>query len=394
MNVPLLDLRPQLAGIREEILEAVTGVIDSTRYILGPSVTEFEQAAASYLNVPEAVGVSSGTDALLASLMSLGIGPGDRVVTTPFSFFATMGVILRVGAIPVFADVEPDSLNIDPEKIAELAEEQRKKGKPIKAIIPVHLYGQCADMKPIQATAREHDAYIIEDAAQSIGAEYPCEDGALVRWKKSGSMGDAGCFSFFPSKNLGCLGDGGLVTTADPKLAETLRSNRNHGADPKYYHSRVGGNFRLAAVQAAVLSVKLQYLESWHRQRRKNAQTYMDLFTDIGLADNPVSLPQAVFSRKAEAEKHNYHIYNQFVIQVPQRDQLRKHLAAQSIGCEIYYPLCLHQQECLKEYSLSKQPSCPVAEEAAKKTLALPIYPELSDEQLRHVVEQIKAFYH
>ena len=393
MNVPLLDLKPQLAPLRPQIIEAVTRVIDSTGYILGREVTELEEKIARYCGAAFGVGVSSGTDALLASLMSLNVGPGDLVLTTPYTFFATMGTVLRVGAQPVFVDVEPESLNMDPQHAAEVLEADRKAGGRIKAMIPVHLYGQCADMQRIMALSAEYGVPVIEDAAQAIGAEFPYEEDGAVTWRRAGSMGLCGCFSFFPSKNLGGIGDGGMVTTSDQGFADILKSNRNHGAEPKYYHSRVGGNFRLDPIQAVVLAIKLEHLENWHAGRRQNAAHYRQLFQDAGLTGSPVTLPSAIYANIKGAEQHNHHIYNQFVIHVPQRDALRQFLQEQSIGCEIYYPLCLHQQECLQS-GANKSQAFPVAEQAAANSLALPIYPELTYEQLAYVVETIKRFYH
>jgi len=393
MNVPLLDLQPQVVLFREELLRAVTGVIDSTSYILGPEVTEVEQKIAEYCGVSDAVGVSSGTDALLISLMALEIGPGDLVLTTPYTFFATIGSILRVGALPVFADVEEQSLNIDPEKMAEILEADHRGKRKIKAIIPVHLFGQCADMPKILSLGIQYDIPIVEDAAQAIGAECPFEekDGSIF-WKRAGSMGITGCFSFFPSKNLGAIGDGGMVTTRDADFAKQLRCYRNHGASPKYYHSHIGGNFRLDTVQASVLNVKFPYLESWHQQRRANSAVYAHLFQQAGLADDSVVLPEALYQHHAGAGEHDFHIYNQFVIRVPRRDALREYLHEHSIGCEVYYPVCLHKQQCLAEHGYGDL-SLPVAEKAAEDSLALPVYPELSDEQQAYVVESIADFY-
>jgi dTDP-4-amino-4,6-dideoxygalactose transaminase len=393
MNVPLLDLQPQMQRFRDEILQEVTGVIDSTRYILGPRVERLEQEVAGYCGTLDAVGVSSGTDALLVALMALGIGAGDLVLTTPFTFFATMGSIVRVGAMPVFADVEKQSLNIDPAHMAEILSQDRNGERKIKAIMPVHLYGQCADMQKIIALAEQYGIPIIEDAAQAIGAECPleAEDGAKT-WKRAGSMGIAGCFSFFPSKNLGCIGDGGIVTTNDAAFAGRLRNFRNHGADPKYFHSFIGGNFRLDPIQACVLSIKLPSLTDWHRQRRENASYYRQLFDSHKLTNNPVCLPTAIFAQTNNADRHDYHIYNQFVIRVPQRDELLRFLHENSIGCEIYYPLSLHQQKCLAEYGYGEL-SFPVAEQAATECLALPIYPELRQEQQEYVVTTIARFY-
>ncbi|MCI5208376.1 MAG: DegT/DnrJ/EryC1/StrS family aminotransferase, partial [Candidatus Electrothrix sp. ATG2] len=273
MKVPLLDLQPQTAFFRDQIIKEITEVIDSTRYILGPKVTKLEQEIAEYSGAAAAVGVSSGTDALVASLMALELQPGDQVLTTPYTFFATMGSIIRVGAMPVFADVDARTLNLDPIKVAEVLEADAAGERKIKAIMPVHLFGQCADMSALMKLAQQYEIPVIEDAAQAIGAEYPfidSEKNEEVVWKKAGSMGLTGCFSFFPSKNLGCMGDGGMITTCDADFAETLRCYRNHGAKPKYYHSKIGGNFRLDPMQAVVLSVKLPHLEEWHRQRREN----------------------------------------------------------------------------------------------------------------------------
>ncbi len=397
MNVPLLDLQPQAALFRSEILQSMGEVIDSTRYILGSRVTQLEEAVADYCSVSSAVGVSSGTDALIVSLMSLGIGAGDLVLTTPYTFFATIGSIIRVGAMPVFADVDPHSLNIDSNRMKEVLEDDAQGERRIKAIIPVHLYGQCADMAKILPLAEEYGIPIIEDAAQAIGAECPVPDSdGTVQWHRAGSMGIAGCFSFFPSKNLGCMGDGGMVTSDDGDFADTLRCYRNHGARPKYYHAHIGGNFRLDPIQAAVLNIKLPHLADWHKQRRKNAVLYADLFHHAGLIDNPVILPTAVYEAEAKGTEHDFHVFNQFVIRVPEpdnrRDALRTFLQKNEIGCEVYYPLCLHQQECIAAHGYGYL-SFPVAEQAAADSLALPIYPELNREQQEYVVETIARFY-
>ncbi len=391
MNVPLLDLKPQTKFFREKILTALTEVIDSTQYILGPVVQEFEQSVANYCGVDHGIGVSSGTDALLISLMALDIGPGDLVLTTPYTFFATMGSIMRVGARPVFVDIKPDSMNIDPQLVAMALEKDRQGDSKIKAIIPVHLFGQCADMSEMMTIANKYNIYVIEDAAQAIGSACPVAEKGETIWKKAGSMGDVGCFSFFPSKNLGGIGDGGMVTTNDEKLAERLRSFRNHGAKPKYYHSFIGGNFRLDPVQAAVLAVKLPYLNDWHKKRQENRNTYDKLFLEAGLTEAAIDLPSAVFASKPEAATKNHHIYNQYVIKTEKRDELRAFLLDNNVGCEVYYPLCLHQQECLRPYGYNKQ-SLPVAEKAAKQSLALPIYPELVYEQQQYVVAMISKF--
>ncbi|THB75391.1 MAG: DegT/DnrJ/EryC1/StrS family aminotransferase [Desulfobulbaceae bacterium] len=390
MNVPLLDLRPQLDDLREEIVESVINVIDSTRYIGGPEVENLENEVAAYCNVDHGVGVSSGTDALLAALMTLDIGNGDKVITTPYSFFATMGVILRVGAEPLFADIDPVSYNIDPNQIQALLESDNS-GK-IKAIIPVHLYGQCADMERILKIAREFEVPIIEDAAQAIGAEMPIGDDN--QWYRAGSMGLAGCFSFFPSKNLGGIGDGGMVVSTNEQFSKRLALMRNHGAYPKYFHEMVGGNFRLDPIQAAVLRIKLRKLDQWHQGRINNANLYHKLFESAGLLDDDqVILPEAVYRKVAEAgeQDRHYHIYNQFVIRVKQRDQLREYLASEGIGTEIYYPLALHQQKCLGNKANTL--SLVHAETAAAETLALPIFPELTDDMQEFVVAHIKRFY-
>ena len=393
MNVPLLDLQPQMSRFRDEIITAMSDVVDSTRYILGPRVTQLEQEIADYSGVEAAVGVSSGTDALLVSLMALGIGQGDLVLTTPYTFFATMGSIIRVGAMPVFVDVDEQSLNIDPGQMEEVLLADSRGDNRIKAIMPVHLYGQCADMTRIMSLATQYEIPVIEDAAQAIGAEYPlvAADG-VVQWKRAGSMGIAGCFSFFPSKNLGSIGDGGMVTSHDADFADRLRCFRNHGAAPKYYHAHIGGNFRLDPIQACVLSIKLPHLEQWHQQRRDNAALYYELFQQAGLIDDPVILPKAVYGSPDDSGSHNYHIYNQFNIRVPRRDELRDYLQRQSIGCEVYYPVCLHKQQCIAEHGYGDY-SFPVAEQAAMDSLALPIYPELSDEQQAYVVDNISGFY-
>ncbi|MHB8810366.1 MAG: DegT/DnrJ/EryC1/StrS family aminotransferase [Desulfobulbaceae bacterium] len=379
-------------GLRDEILTAVARVIDSTQYILGPEVTRLEGSVAEYCGAGQGVGVSSGTDALLVSLMALGIGPGDQVLTTPYSFFATMGSIIRVGALPVFVDIRPDTMNISPERMAEALAADRKNGGRIKAIIPVHLFGQCADMQQITALAAEYGVPVIEDAAQAIGADCPFTTDGRTTWLRAGAMGIAGCFSFFPSKNLGGIGDGGMVTTYDREFAERLRVYRNHGAKPKYFHSRIGGNFRLDPIQACVLEIKLRHLDSWHQARRANAARYRRLFAEAGLSGEPVSLPEAVFAESEGSASKNHHIYNQFVIRVQRRDALREFLTGNGVGCEVYYPLCLHQQECLHPYGFSGQ-SFPEAERAARESLAIPIYPELTGEQQEYVVTTIARFF-
>ncbi len=392
MKVPLLDLKPQMELLREEVLLALNRVVESNTFILGPEVDALEKSVASYCGVSGAVGVSSGTDALLISLMALGIGHGDEVLTTPYSFFATMGSILRVGARPVFADIDEETLNIDPELMAEQLHADRKRGSRIKALIPVHLYGQCADMEKIMRLAEEFELPVIEDAAQAIGADCPFVADGQVTWRRAGAMGLSGCFSFFPSKNLGGMGDGGMVTSNDQNFIRKLRIFRNHGADPKYYHAFIGGNFRLDAIQASVLNIKLKHLDQWHKSRRQNAETYNRLFADAGLLDGQVRLPEAVYQKVDGAREHNHHIYNQYVIRVFRRDDLMAHLLEKGIGCAVYYPICLHRQQCLGG-TTDADISLPVAERAAKETLALPVFPELSDDQQQYVVQTIKEFY-
>jgi len=395
MRVPLLDLHGQMTPLRDEILAAVTEVIDSTQYILGPKVEQFEKNIAAYCGSGHGIGVASGTDALLAALMGLGIGPGDAVLTTPYSFFATMGCILRLGARPVFADIDPVTYNIDPERMAEALAQDAKGEKRIKAIIPVHLYGQCADMGRILALAKEYGLPVVEDAAQAIGAVYPMKTDGQTVWRRAGSMGEAGCFSFFPSKNLGGIGDGGLITCNDAALAERIRIIRVHGGAPKYHHGVVGGNFRIDPIQTVVLDIKLSRLPEWHRARRRNAANYRRLFAQTGLLENgAVSLPEAVYQAEevAMGEECDYHIYNQFVIRAKDRDGLLRHLISHEVGAEIYYPIPLHRQGCLAGLGY-EEVSFPESERAALETLALPIFPELTGEMQSFVVEKIAEFY-
>jgi dTDP-4-amino-4,6-dideoxygalactose transaminase len=376
MKVPLLDLKQQYRPIKTEILSVTEAVFESQYFILGPRVEALEEEIAAYCSAKYAVGVSSGTDALLISLMAAEIGPKDRVITTPYTFFATVGSIVRAGARPVFVDIDPETYNMSPDGLAKvLSSMDQAQKRSLKAIVPVHLYGQCADMDPILKVAADNRLVVIEDAAQAIGATYGK--------KPAGSLGDLGCFSFFPSKNLGAFGDGGMVTTQSDSLFEKLRALRVHGSFPKYYHKMVGGNFRLDALQAAIVSVKLKYLDDWTAARRKNAAHYRRLFHAAGL-DQIIHLP-------AEAEPG--HIYNQFIISVEnKRDELRRHLQTAEIGTEIYYPVPMHLQECFSDLDY-KEGDFPVAERAAAHTLALPIYPELSDDQRAYVVEKIKQFY-
>lgn len=369
-TVPLLDLKAQYATIRDEIRPAVDAVLESQQCILGPAVAECEAKLAEYCHSPHAVTVSSGSDALLIALMAENIGPGDEVITTPYTFFATAGAIARLGAKPVFVDIDPATYNIDATKI------EAKITKNTKVILPVHLYGQCADMDAIMAIAVRHGLTVVEDAAQAIGAEY--------KGRRAGSIGRYGCFSFFPSKNLGAAGDGGLVTTSDAAAAERLKMLRNHGMNPKYYYGLVGGNFRFDAIQAVIVTVKLRYLDKWTAGRQSNAARYHRLFEAAGLLKNDlVQLPYET--------PGNRHIYNQFIVRVPQRDALLAHLHEQKIGCEVYYPLSLHEQKCFANLG-HKTGDFPESERAAKETLALPIYPELSDAQAEWVVECIRKF--
>ena len=377
MNVPLLDLNAQLDPIRDEIKAAVNEVIDSTRYIGGPHITELEKAVAAYCGTSRAIGVTSGTDALLVTLMGLGIGPGDLVITTPYSFFATAGVIARLCATPVFVDIDSETYNLSPVALKAWFEAHPDKASQVKAILPVHLYGQCADMDAILEVACAHGIPVIEDAAQAIGSRYPSKDGE----KRAGSMGMAGCFSFFPSKNLGCMGDGGMVTTNDEAFADKIVKLRGHGAHPKYYHQMIGGNFRLDPMQAAILRVKLPHLESWHQGRQSNAAYY-----DAHLNVSGVVKPHVAYKRE-------FHIYNQYIIRVPHdRDGLRKHLNEAQIGCEVYYPVSFHEQDCF-QYLGYKLGDFPESEKAARSTIALPIYPELTTEMQDYVIEKIGAFY-
>ncbi len=369
MKVPLLDLKAQYKTIKTEIDSAVLRVMESQHFILGPDVEELERAVAEYSGCRHGIGVTSGTDAILIALMALEIGPGDEVIVPSYTFFATAGSVARLGAKPIFVDVDPDTYNIDPCGLEAAI------SKKTRAIIPVHLYGQCCDMARILEIASKKGIPVIEDAAQAIGAEY--------QGQRAGSFGIAGCFSFFPSKNLGAFGDGGMVVTNDDALAEKLRILRGHGSKPKYYHKMIGGNFRLDALQAAVLNVKLKSLDAWTTARRRNADDYDKLLKEAGLVPSKVKLPM-----RAQAG----HIFNQYVIRAERRDELRDFLKQNEIGTEIYYPVPLHLQECFTELG-GKKGDCPVSEEAALTTMALPIYPELTIEQKSYVVDSIAGFY-
>jgi dTDP-4-amino-4,6-dideoxygalactose transaminase len=368
IKVPLLDLKAQYAMIRSEVRAAIDRVCESQRFIMGPEVTAFEEAVAEFCGVRFAVGMSSGTDALLAALMAIGVGPGDEIITTPYSFFATAGVIARLGARPVFIDIDPRTFNLDVRVVSA------RMTNRTKAIMPVHLFGRCADLEPILEDSDDHEIYVIEDAAQAIGAR---DDAG----RQAGTIGHMGCFSFFPSKNLGAYGDAGMVVTNDEQLAEKLRMLRVHGSRLKYYHRIVGGNFRLDALQAAVLRVKLPYLTRWGDARRSQARRYRQLFEELGVLEW-ISLP----------EDKPGHIYNQFVVRCPERDGLRAFMQERGVETEVYYPVPLHLQECFSDLGY-QQGDFPHAEAAARESLALPVYPELTEAQQRYVVTWIGEFY-
>jgi dTDP-4-amino-4,6-dideoxygalactose transaminase len=385
MEVPLLDLKAQYQALKGEILPVIEKVCASQQFILGPYVKELEQRVAAYSQAAHGIGLSSGTDALLIALMALDIGHDNEVITTPYTFFATGGTVARVGARPIYVDIDATTFNISPRRVQEFIDNHcefrggrlmRKSGGHIKALIPVHLYGQVADMKPLMDIARQYNLKVIEDAAQAIGSEYGDQ-------RRAGTIGDIGCFSFFPSKNLGAFGDAGLVTANDAELAEKLRVLRVHGGKPKYFHALIGGNFRIDELQAAVLCVKLNHLDAWSAARQRNARLYDAAFARVGLGERvrtPVAMP-------------GYrHIYNQYIVRVADRDRLRSHLAEHGVGTEIYYPVPLHLQKCFA-YLGGKEGDCPESERAARETLALPIYPELSAEQLQYVVETVAQFY-
>ena len=381
-GVPLLDLKRQFRGMRAEILRAIEEVCDSQHFVLGPKVGALEESVASYVGALHGIGVSSGTDALLAALMALEIGPGDEVITTPYSFFATAGVVARLGARPVFCDVELPTYNLNAEAVEDFLEQHcdtgtagpinKMTGGRIRALLPVHLYGQAADLERLMAIARKYQLAVVEDAAQAIGT-------ADSTGRPVGSIGDIGCFSFFPSKNLGAFGDGGMCVTNDPGLAERLRVLRVHGGQPKYYHSVIGGNFRLDALQAAVLSVKLPRLDAWTAGRQANARRYDELLAGIQGVHCPTVVPGG------------RHIFNQYVIRIPFRDELQSFLTKNGVGTEIYYPVPLHEQRCFA-YLGYGHGDFPMAEQAARETLALPVFPELRDEELRYVAELIRRF--
>ena len=404
MRVPFLDLAAQLETTRPDIERAVLDVIESGRYVGGPVLAAFERAMADYIGVDHAIGVSSGTDALLVSLMALDVGPGDLVVTTPYSFFATAGAVARLGATPVFVDIDPRTFNMDPARLADWIGREPERRSRVKAIVPVHLFGQCADMSPMLELAASHGIPVVEDAAQALGARYPDSGdnetsggmGGSIRGgtggsragrgvgdgdRPAGTMGTLACFSFYPTKNLGAMGDAGLVATGDAHLAERVRRLRNHGGRNAYQHPEVGGNFRLDTLQAAILAAKLPHLDGWHARRRKRAAYYEE-----HLAVPGVELPAPVWGR-------DHHTYHQYVIRVAdQRDALRQHLAARRIDTMVYYPVPLHRQPCFHHLA-HPAGAFPNSEDAASRSLALPIYPELTPAMQDRVIEETDAFF-
>jgi len=388
MRVPFLDLTIQYKTLKKEMDRKILDVVESQKFILGQEVTELEEKLASYTKTRFAIGVSSGSDALIVSLMSLGIGKGDAVVTTPFTFFATVGAIVRVGAKVVFCDIDETTYNMDPDKLEEAIHDGTKKcpDSKVKAIIPIHLYGQCADMDRISASAAKYGLSVVEDAAQAISAAYPSSSGT----KNACGMGDMGILSFFPSKNLGGYGDGGMILTDKEDLAEKAKILRVHGAQNKYFHDLIGGNFRLDAIQAAVLQVKLAHLDDWTRKRQKNAIFYDKLLKDSGLiARGIVKVPQAVYKQSGIP---NYHVYNQYVVRAEKRDELQRFLGSKGIGSAVYYPLSLHLQNCFSSLGY-KERDFPETEKASGEVLALPIFPELSVDQQEYVVSCMEEFY-
>jgi len=385
MTVPLLDLKRQYYALADEIIPVLKSVCASQQFILGQYVTDFENAAAGYCRTNHAIGVSSGTDALLLALMARQIGPGDEVITSPYTFFASAGTIARVGARPVFCDIDPITFNIQPAAVRRFLSEQcesrphpvnRSTGGRVRALMPVHLFGQCADMDSLLELAREFGLDVIEDAAQAIGADD-------ARGRRAGSLGCVGCLSFFPTKNLGAFGDAGMCVTQDPELAERMRVLRVHGGQPKYYHSLIGGNFRIDEIQAAVLAIKLKHLDRWSSGRQRNAELYSAAIERAGLTER-IAIPRALPGHR--------HIWNQYCIVAERRDDLRRFLREHGVGSEIYYPLPLHRQPCFA-YLGYAEGSFPESERIAAGALALPIFPELEPAELQYVVEQIAAFY-
>lgn len=388
MNIPFLDLKAQYQSIQEEINQKILEVVSSQKFVLGSEVESLEKEIATYSGTKFAVGVSSGSDALIVSLMALGVGEGDEVVTTPFTFFATAGAIARLKAKPVFCDIDKRSYNISMEKLEELFETKFAKqgSSKVKALIPVHLYGQCADMASITILAKKYNLFVIEDAAQAIGAEYPVPSGI----KKASTMGNLGIISFFPSKNLGAFGDGGMVLTDDENLAHKIKLLRVHGSRDKYFYEILGGNFRLDALQAAILRVKLKYLKSWQKKRMEKASYYDKIFKESGLVEEGlVQIPHTLYKDRGV---QNYHIYHQYVIRAKERDRLQEFLKEKGVATAIYYPLPLHLQKCFS-YLGYREGDFPVAEEAAREVLALPIYPELTSDQQDFIASSISRFY-
>ena len=388
MNIPMLDLKAQYASIKNEIDAKVLEVLSSQNFILGAEVKSLEEEIGALSGVRFAVGVSSGSDALIISLMALGIGHGDAVITTPFTFFATAGAIARLGARTIFCDIDPVTYNIDPSSLEITLVKLRKARRlgPVKAILPVHLYGQVADMDPIMKLAGTFDLKVVEDAAQAIGSEYPGRKGV----RRAGAIGTLGTLSFYPSKNLGGYGDGGMVLTNGTRLAEKLRMLRVHGGIGKYYYKFLGGNFRLDALQAAILRVKHRHLEDWQQKRRERADYYDRKFAASGLTDaRLVETPVAVYK---DGGARNFHTYHQYVIRTKNRDKLQAHLKAGGVGTSVFYPLSLHEQKCFADLGC-KRGDFPVSEKAAKEVLALPIYPELTAEQQDYIVAGIREYF-
>jgi dTDP-4-amino-4,6-dideoxygalactose transaminase len=377
IKVPFLDLRSQHAEIEADLTRVLQGVIRSGQFIGGPKLLALEEAISGYTGARHSVGVSSGTDALMASLMALNIGHGDLVITTVYSFFATAGVVARLGATPVFLDINPETYNVDPERLSEWLERDVARRQRVKAIIPVHLFGQCAEMQPILDLANTHGIAVVEDAAQALGARYPLSG----RLAHAGTLGTLGCLSFHPTKNLGAMGDGGMVLTNDDGLADKLRQLRDHGSRPKYHHAIIGGNFRLDAIQAAVLLVKLSHVDAWQARRQEHAAYY-----DEHLQVDGLITPRTAFGR-------NCHVYNPYVVSVPEhRDELRQWLSIHGVETQIYYPVPFHAQPCFADLKYASG-DFPHAEHAAGHALALPVYPELTSAMQDHVIERIHAFY-
>ncbi|MEP6776943.1 MAG: DegT/DnrJ/EryC1/StrS family aminotransferase [Chthoniobacterales bacterium] len=393
MRVPLLDLGDEYRALAEPLQREIAGVLASQRFILGPKVQLFEDALATYCGSANAVGMSSGTDALLALLMCFGIGPGDAVITTAYTFFATAGCISRLGAKPIFIDIDPATFNISPAAIERYLSEHCERrdagivdqtGATIRAIMPVHLFGLCCDMQPILDVAQQYNLHVLEDAAQAIGAEYSMNNGTA----RAGTMGDAGFFSFYPSKNLGAAGDAGAAVCREAELAKKLRICRQHGMEERYFHNSIGGNFRLDEIQAAILAVKLPFLEQWSAARRGVADRYRDGFSRIGLTSR-ITLPAEPYSACGLT---NHHIYHQYVIRTEERDALREHLLGKEIATAIYYPLGLHQQNCFAFLDY-REGALPETERAARESLALPIFPTLTQEAQNYVVKSIAEFF-